>query len=616
MSSSINPNDSLISFSGSSNTNNQLPLLEFNTLLSNFHSNLSITSTFIYDVRINDTVRKKESVDITNIVEYNDDNITTDIHASFALFFINKNLIKVPSKIYRTVSKYTPKHLLYEIHENIDVAIEMCLVFTTQLTSTYFDVKDGSNPKGWKSLKSEYLRNLLSVTPQTYKKVITALEYPLKNGAIIECDYQHIVGEKNRYYRLGDAFIGKGIVSHELKTKEALRVLNKHYFRMLSDSTDNIICKNLINVYGDITLPTKEQILKEAKRLIKFEGGYFTKKQKKLTFLNKHSRDYFKDADKRSFVEDAIEIFEYLTDNGLMIPSAGGEESGGRIVDSFTLMPSWIRNLVKYKGKTLIECDYTALHPNIGIKLYAGNKGFITHGDLALELERDVKDIKIEHLSFFNKEVWQMKQSPLFEYYQKHEPKMLQNIINEKYNSKFKHKITSRMMFALEVEIMTDVVQQLNEEGIYVLYVYDALLCEPKHAEKVLKIMDTTILKYGVKTTAKCSSGRKHNPIVVTLKETEFEDVNTLKQDVVEVKDEIEYFFVPLDELNFSEGLKNRVLDKINAGVQLKYIDAILKFDESTMYIDKVVRINDSINKELKYITHSYLYDIPPLRLS
>ncbi len=207
---------------------------------------------------------------------------------------------------------------------------------------------------------------------------------------------------------------------------------------MLSDSTDNIICKNLINVYGDITLPTKEQILKEAKRLIKFEGGYFTEKQKKLTFLNKHSRDYFKDSDKRSFVEDAVEIFEYLTDNGLMIPSAGGEESGGRIVDSFTLMPSWIRNLVKYKGKILIECDYKALHPNIAIKLYGGNKGYITHGDIALELKDDV-NVKVEHLSF-NKEVWQMKQSPLFEYYQKHEPKMIQNIINEKYSSEYKHK--------------------------------------------------------------------------------------------------------------------------------------------------------------------------------
>ena len=230
MSSSINPNDSLISFSGSSttnltNTNNQLPVLEFNPLLSDFHSNLSISSTFIYDVRINDTVGKKESVDITNIVEYNDDNIPTDIHASFALFFINKNLIKVPSKIYNTLSKYTPKHLLYDIHEDIDIAVEMCLIFTTQLTSTYFEIKDGSNPKGWKSLKSEYLRNLLSLAPQTYKKVITALEYPLKNGAIIECDYQYIIGEKNRHYRLGDAFIGKGIVSHELKTKEASEAL-------------------------------------------------------------------------------------------------------------------------------------------------------------------------------------------------------------------------------------------------------------------------------------------------------------------------------------------------------------------------------------------------------
>jgi hypothetical protein len=202
-----------------------------------------------------------------------------------------------------------------------------------------------------------------------------------------------------------------------------------------------------------------------------------------------------------------------------MIPIAGSEASGGRIVDSFTLMPSWIRRLVKFKGRIPIECDYSALHPNIAIKLYGGKTEFISHGDLANDLKLDVKTVKVEHLSFFNKEVWAMKQSPLNEYYSKHEPIMLENIIREKYSSEYKHKITSRRMFKVEVEVMTDVIEQLNSEGIYVLYVYDAMLCHPNDAMKVLNVMDTTILKHDVKTITKCTSGKKHNPIVADLKE-------------------------------------------------------------------------------------------------
>ena len=54
---------------------------------------------------------------------------------------------------------------------------------------------------------------------------------------------------------------------------------------------------------------------------------------------------------------------------------------------------------------------------------------------------------------------------------------MLRKIINEKYKSIYGHKATSRTLFKLEVKIMTEVIVLLNQEGIYVGYVYDALLC-------------------------------------------------------------------------------------------------------------------------------------------
>ena len=55
---------------------------------------------------------------------------------------------------------------------------------------------------------------------------------------------------------------------------------------MLSTSIQNPICQNLIRIYSEVTLPSLDQIKKEAKRLIKSEGGYITKKGKKLTFIN------------------------------------------------------------------------------------------------------------------------------------------------------------------------------------------------------------------------------------------------------------------------------------------------------------------------------------------
>ena len=77
-----------------------------------------------------------------------------------------------------------------------------------------------------------------------------------------------------------------------------------------------------------------------------------TKKGKILTMRNKHKNDYWNDVENRSFIEDNIKMFEYLTNRGFMIPSAGDEKSGGRIVDSFTLMPTWIREQITINSKS------------------------------------------------------------------------------------------------------------------------------------------------------------------------------------------------------------------------------------------------------------------------
>ena len=529
-------------------------------------------STFINDVVIYDEVIGKESIDITRDAECFDDNITTDICTQFPLFFINRNIIKIPKKVEYVLRRFIPKELLKEIHPDINVAVELCLMFTTQLTSTYFEAIDNPEKEGWKSLHAEYLREFLSLHPMTYKDVITALEHPTKRGAIIECDHDYIIGEKNFFYRFGEAYIGKGIVSYHLQTKEAQRLLNKHFIRISGRSQSNPIVQNLIQFYENVSLPTIDQIWEEGNRLRK--SNYKTKKGKLLKKLGNKSRSYFKN--KYSFIEDSIKIFNYLTEDGLMYPDVGSEKSGGRIVDSFTLMPSWIRRMIKIKGNVNVEVDYSCLHPNIVISLYGGTNEYLTHGDLGLAMTTDVNIIKVEHLSFFNKKIWQMKESPLHKYYEENEPNMLRNIISEKYSSEFNYKITSRRLFAKEVEIMTEVVDALNKEFIYVGYVYDALFCHPLDANRVKEVMDSVILKLGVKTTAKLSNDKK-------------------------------YIKVDANLINFDDRIRSMVLEKINNGTQVVFEDAVIEFDNIHTYNDKVLRIYDEINPELIYVVESHI---------
>ena len=549
-----------------------------------------------------DLLIKEETPLIVGIIECFDDVITTEFHAQFPLFFIANSTIKIPSKIEYVLRKYVSRKLLREIHSNEDVAIELCLLFASQLTSTYFRLLEDPEHKGWKSLHAEYLRDFLSLNPMTYKKVITALEMPTSKGVIIECDHKPILGKKNFYYRLGEAYIGKGIKSYKLKTSIAQKLLNKSFMRIHSKSETNPIIKNLLEFYNRIELPTIEQIQKEADRLIKLK--YKTKKRKILKRLGKHSKKSFNNPEKYSFVEDSIKVFKYLTENGILFPEIGSVKNGGRIIDSLALMPSWIRRMIKIKGKLNVEADYTCMHPNLAINLYGGSKQYLTHGDLALAMNTNVDVIKVEHLSFFNKEVWQMKQSPLYKYYEDKEPRMLKNIIAEKYNSEFKHNITSRRLFTKEVEIMTVVINNLNKEGIYVGYVYDAVFCHPDDASRVKEVMDEVTLKFGVKTTAKLSNGKKHNPILVNLKETMI-DIGILKPKQEETV--LQHKKIDAGLISFSNRIKGVIKEWIKNGKVVNFEETIVVFDERYSLKENVLRVFDTVDSKYIYVTENFI---------
>ncbi|MBP9792620.1 MAG: hypothetical protein KBC56_01325 [Flavobacterium sp.] len=422
--------------------------------------------------------------------------------AELALIFPNVNSIWIPKKSETTLRKYVSKTLLKEIDPDSNVAVEKCLLVLSNFASTYHteDKEDR-----WKRLNSEILHEQTKNKDNTYiyTKIVELLKTGTSKGAMIEVD-KHYAKGASRKYRISDGYFKPGLTEYLIKDSGIIQTRNKIYFRLLNEALDNLICNNLVKFYPRIELPTSGELLITGKELVKQK--YATKKRKILTMRNKHDNNYWADAYHRSFVEDNIKMFEYLTNRGFMIPTAGGEKSGGRVVDSFTLMPAWIRNEITVGGKKLVECDYKALHPNLAMYLYNGKQKYLTHEKIAEETGIDSKLIKTEHLSFFNKNWHGMIKSPLFNYYSKHEQKMLSRIYHDKKTNSYK--VTSKKMFKLEVEIMTDVIKHLNSVGIYVLYVYDALLCEEKDKTVVMETMNRIILEHGVKTCVKDTSAK------------------------------------------------------------------------------------------------------------
>ena len=155
--------------------------------------------------------------------------------------------------------------------------------------------------------------------------------------------------------------------------------------------------------------------------------------------------------------------------------------------------------MISVNNKRLVDIDYSSLHPNIASSLYGGSGSNINHDKVSSYLSIDRTKAKIENLSFFNKTVRDMKKSPLFKYYSDNEPVMLSNIIKDKEING--HKVTSKKLFKAEVLLMTKVIEQLNENGAFALYVYDALMVEPQHVNLVTYLMNDTASKMNINTT-------------------------------------------------------------------------------------------------------------------
>jgi len=411
-----------------------------------------------------------------------------------AMFFNNSNIIYIPKKVEYALRRYVDKDLLKAIDKNTNRAIEKCLLVLSNLSITHY-----TNSR-YKDLSSKILHeqtkkgnNNTFIYQKILKVLLTGSELA---GPIIQTDNYYIVGHKTKSFKIADAYFKVGLTKYKLKDDIIIRERNKVFYKRLKLVFNNVITRNLIEVYSQITLPTVKQVLAEGKRLAKAKT--LTNKGKIITMRNKHSDSNWVDVSKRSFVEDSIDLFCMLTENGYMIPIVGDDRSGGRVVDSFTLMPSWIRNIIKIDGKKIVEADYTALHPNLVVKIYSGETEFITHQKVADFLGVDKSVAKIEHLSYFNKANCHMLNSPLHRYYMTTDFSMMVRIYKDK--KEFGYKITSKRLFKLEVEIMIEVISRLNEYGIFVGYVYDALFTSQKNLMLVRLIMNEVLREMNIKT--------------------------------------------------------------------------------------------------------------------
>jgi hypothetical protein len=487
----VNCNDKLINQSTSSTT---------------YPSYTSYSSSLLIYVTDDRTENKSSKNPVNSgVKELYDIEITDENHTGFPLFFQNNiNTIFIPKKVKTHLERCVPTQYLKNINRNKNIAVEMCLDFVSNLSSTIY------SDNRWKSLSSTLIHEQTKKGNDNtfvYPHIIKALKYRTNTTEPI------IMVKKNEYgketyqegvvckeYSLTDAYYRTGLIQYIIRDKEILQKRNRFFYSRLKKAQDNAIANNLIGLYSKIDLPSYDDILLEAKKLIKEK--YKNKKGRTLSFLNKHPKSYYKDASARTFVEHNISLFEYYTSRGYMIPNVGSEKSGGRVVDSFTLMPSFIRKLVKIDGERTVEVDFKALHPNIAMSIYGASKKYLTHAQVAEDSNINIANVKIEHLSYFNKEVRDMKRSPLYGYYNESETLMNASIMNEKQTSVKGHRITSMRMFAKEVEIMTECIKQLNSKGIYVGYIYDALFCKQSDAKIVEETMNKVVLEFGVYTIA------------------------------------------------------------------------------------------------------------------
>jgi len=468
--------------------------------------------------------KKKKSGEELTISPEGHVSIKNEATIDLSNLLAGQSKVCVPSKLVRKFNRLTKeeKKGFSLINQDEKTAIELCYIIASNLSDTYFQSiqpnATDSQINGWKRLHSVILRDQVSdQKSSTYLRIVEFLQ----QIEVIELYRQYVIGEKAMSYRFTADFFSEKTTVVTLKEQKSLQLRKKTWFANMKEAVKNDIQRNIYRVLSVCHKLSVDDMFEIGKK--KAEAGYTTKKGKKLTFLDKKTKDYFKDFDKnRVAVEDGIKIYKNLIEKNYDC-CVGSTESGGRIASLFNLLPNWIREEIKVDGMdNREELDFTCLHPNVVSASFNGTKEHISHDKVvealypsATEEEKADRriEVKIEHLSFFNKPLKSgmydgkfvpgMQDSILFTYYMAKEPKMMAELIQSK--EKNGYKSTSKLLFEIEVAMMTEITRRVNafNPDILMIYVYDALEVDKKYVDVVKKIMNDVAKEVGVNTFVK-----------------------------------------------------------------------------------------------------------------
>jgi hypothetical protein len=449
---------------------------KFNNKLKKLNNIFTYTTNS--DFKINDHEKRLLSM----LYVYNGDNLTVNFSDSLQYIF-------VPKTLSRNLQRLLGKKDWSLIANTKEVAIEKLLLVVSNLTTSiiYDENKNDFKELSYQIIQTQ-VRKGNSNTILSSKAVSILVKLNIievekdKNGI-----YKFSEGEKCRGFKLTDDYIYKPVVCYQLKEKEVIRNRFIALCLYLDTNCYNIIVQNLLTVYPKITLPSMEEVKERAEQLVIQK---YKRRGKQLVHLRDRDRKKLNENKEYLFVEDHLRIYDFAVKSP-KLPTVGGEESGNRVVDFLVRIPQWIRKMVKIDNEEIVECDFKCLHPNLIMSIYRGGMKYITHQKIADETGISVNEVKKEHLSFFNQHKNQMSKSVLFNYYMQKEPEMMDRLLRDKNIRPKYYKRTSMKLFKIEVELMTDLIKRLNSQGIYVIYVYDALYCKKSDEEKVRTVMNT-----------------------------------------------------------------------------------------------------------------------------
>lgn len=433
-------------------------------------------------------------------------------HALMRMLRSTQSVVTVPKKVIPKLNRI-PNKKYKTIHDDVEVAKELVILIVSNLSNTWMiaqntDVK--YKKEGYKNLYSPTLAQQVKYHRDINSPYLKCLDLLIEHGIIERGKRGSTVSGKSTEYRLTNNFYGRGCEHYNLRSNTVQRMKNKEFNTNFEKVISTNIGKNHIKMRAKVQFPTDDEVIQILDFAVR--NKHTNKSGKSLIWLGKHTKNEYPESH-YVYAEGYLEQYKYLRDH-MTVPVVKEEylEDGKlvfRIATCFNLMPSLIRTHIKVEGKRLYECDFSSMHPNIIQKIYGGeNKEAISHDKVASELYGITKDdkefakrrkeVKTEHLSFFNTRVADMMRSPLYEYYDKRQPLMMARIIEDKNNHG--HEYTCREVFKVETQIMELAIKRLNDIGIDVMYVYDALYSIKSEQPTVKRIMNEVAESFGVLT--------------------------------------------------------------------------------------------------------------------